>query len=143
MTAVERLRKGVSTRSAEGSRVFAAALAPELPREATLALHGEMGVGKTTFVQGLARGFGVAAEVTSPTFIICALYRGARLLVHLDAYRIETPAQAEALLVEDLLEPPYCLAVEWPDRISAWLPADAWHIDIGMGAGGRHTFKLR
>jgi tRNA threonylcarbamoyladenosine biosynthesis protein TsaE len=143
MNVLERLRKGVSTGSAEETRVLAAALPPKLPPEVALALHGEMGVGKTTFVQGLARGLGVASAVTSPTFTVYTLYRGARLLAHLDAYRIETPEQAEALLVEDFLEPPYCLAIEWPDRISSWLPADAWHIDIGIAANRRHTFKLR
>jgi tRNA threonylcarbamoyladenosine biosynthesis protein TsaE len=143
MNALKRLRKGVSTASAEETRVLAADLAAELPPEVTLALHGDMGVGKTTFVQGLARGLGVAAEVTSPTFTLYTLYRGARLLAHLDAYRLDGPEQAEALLVEDFLEPPYCLAVEWPDRLSSWLPADAWHIDIGIDAPRRHTFKLR
>ena len=66
MTIVEKLRKGVTTRSARQTRALAAELAAVLPPVATLALHGDMGVGKTTFVQGLARGLGVPERVTSP-----------------------------------------------------------------------------
>ena len=86
MTLREKLLAGVTTNSAEETRLMAAELAAHFPPDTTLALHGDMGVGKTTFVQGLARGLGVTDQVTSPTFAIYTVHRGAgRTLVHLDA----------------------------------------------------------
>lgn len=139
-----KLRAGVTTASADETRALAAELAAALPPEATLALHGDLGVGKTTFVQGLARAFGVTDTVTSPTFTIFTLHRGPlRTLVHLDAYRLESAAQLDALMLEDFLTPPYCLAVEWPGNVAAWLPREALHLDLGIAPDERHTVCLR
>ena len=145
MTAIlEKLRQGVTTASADETRELAASLAGVLPVDVTLALHGNLGVGKTTFVQGLARGFGIAGHVTSPTFTIYTLHHGARrTLVHLDAYRLDGGAQLEELMLDDFLTSPYCVAVEWPERIADWLPADAWHLELAIVAGERHTLRLR
>ena len=139
----DRLRGGVTTGSGEETRQLGQELAAELPPDVTLALHGDLGAGKTTFVQGLARGFGIAAPVTSPTYTIYALHRGSRLLLHLDAYRIDSPAQVEALLLDDFLATPYCLAIEWPEKLGSWLPDDAWHLDLGIDAEMKHTLRLR
>ena len=124
--------------------MLAAALAAALPPDATVALHGDLGAGKTTFVQGLARGLGITERVTSPTFNLYTLHRGpARMLVHLDAYRIESAAEVEDLLLDDFLVSPWCLAVEWPGKIAAWLPAGTMHLELGITAGERHTVRLR
>lgn len=141
MNILERLRSGVSTRSAEETRALAAELAPQLPADATLALHGDLGVGKTTFVQGLALGFGITLPVASPTFTIYTLYRGPVLLVHLDAYRLNSAAEMDPLLLDDFLVTPYCLAIEWPERIAPWLPADTWHLRLGI-LREKHTIQL-
>ena len=134
----------MTTASAAESQALAAALAADLPADTTLALHGDLGVGKTTFVQGLARGFDITDPVTSPTFNIYSVYRGpARTLVHLDAYRLETSRQIEDLLLEDFLTSPWCLAVEWPEKISAWIPPNTLHLDLGIAADERHTIRLR
>ncbi|MFI5356945.1 MAG: tRNA (adenosine(37)-N6)-threonylcarbamoyltransferase complex ATPase subunit type 1 TsaE [Opitutales bacterium] len=138
-----KLRAGVTTSSAEESRAWAAALAAELPPDATLALHGDLGTGKTTFVQGLARGFGIDHPVTSPTFAIYTLYRGRRTLVHLDAYRLETAREIDDLLLEDFLVSPYCLAIEWPEKIAPWVSDQALHLDLGITRDERHTLRLR
>jgi tRNA threonylcarbamoyladenosine biosynthesis protein TsaE len=137
------LRAGVTTASAAETQALAAAFAAALPPDATLALHGDLGVGKTTFVQGLARGFGVTEPVTSPTFTIFTLHRGARTLVHLDAYRLNRAAQLDSLMLEDFLTSPYCLAVEWPEHIAAWLPPTTLHLDLGIAPDERHTLRLR
>lgn len=144
----EELRAGVVTTSVDEMRRLGARFAATLPPDATLALHGDLGVGKTTFVQGLAQGFGLPGAVTSPTFNILHLYRapasapGARTLAHLDAYRLETPHQVAELMLDDILISPYCLAVEWPERIAAWLPADAVHLTLAIDAPGRHRVTL-
>jgi tRNA threonylcarbamoyladenosine biosynthesis protein TsaE len=174
MSILAELRAGVVTTSAEDTRRLAARLTAVLSPDVTLALHGNLGVGKTTFVQGLAQGFGITGMVTSPTFNILHLYRGApgrpgarrgsaregggpaggqsilpsrgaggRTLVHLDAYRLENAHQISELMLEDFLVSPYCLAVEWPERIAAWLPPDALHLALGIEAPGRHRVSLR
>lgn len=108
MSISARLRAGVTTPSAEATRRLAAEFAATLPPDTTLALHGDMGVGKTTFVQGLAEGLGVHEHVTSPTFAIYSVYRGAgRTLVHMDAYRLERGAQVEELLLDEFLRSPW------------------------------------
>lgn len=144
MSICAELRGGLVTSSAEETRAAAARLAASLPPDTVLALHGDLGVGKTTFVQGLARGLGVTGPVTSPTFAIYAVHPGARMkLVHLDAYRLESAAQLEDLLLEDFLTSPWVLAVEWPEKTGAWLPAGAWHLDLAIAADERHSLRLR
>lgn len=133
----------MTTASAVETQGLAAELAAALPVDTILALHGDLGVGKTTFVQGLARGFGVTDAVTSPTFNIFTLHRGDRTLVHLDAYRLAGAAQLDALMLDDFLVSPYCLAIEWPDNISEWLPPGTLHLDLGIASDERHTVKLR
>jgi tRNA threonylcarbamoyladenosine biosynthesis protein TsaE len=56
---------------------------------------------------------------------------------------LDSPAQVEALLLEDFLQPPYCLAIEWPEKIAGWLPPGAWHLDLAIADGERHTLRLR
>ena len=142
MSIFAELRAGVVTSSAGETRLLGARLAAALPPDATLALHGNLGVGKTTFVQGLAQGFGIPDMVTSPTFNILHLYRSRRTLVHLDAYRLENAHEVSELMLEDFLVSPYCLAVEWPEKIAAALPADAWHLSLSIEAPGRHRVGL-
>ncbi len=139
----DKLYAGVTTGSAAETQALAVEFAAALPPDTTLALHGHLGVGKTTFVQGLARGFGVTGAVTSPTFTIFTLHRGIRTLVHLDAYRLERAEQLDTLMLEDFLVTPYCLAIEWPDNIAAWLPPDTLHLNLGISADERHTLRLR
>jgi len=139
----DKLRAGVTTRSAEETRLLATELGAALPAGSVLALHGDLGVGKTTFVQGLACGLGVSGGVTSPTFNIFTLHRGRTNLLHVDAYRLESPREIEDLLIEDFMEPPWCLAVEWPGKIAPWLPPGALHLDLSIGAGREHHVRLR
>lgn len=131
----------VTTRAAQ-TRALARDLAAALPPNTTLALHGDLGVGKTTFVQGLARGLGIGDSVTSPTFNIFTLHRGPTNLLHLDAYRLETARQVEDLLLADFLLPPWCLAVEWPEKIAGWLPPDTLHLRLGITADEAHTVRM-
>jgi tRNA threonylcarbamoyladenosine biosynthesis protein TsaE len=149
MTILEKLRAGIATASAEETRALAAELATALPPDATLALHGDLGAGKTTFVQGLAHGFGLTGPVTSPTFTIFNLHRnptpaakGGFTLVHLDAYRLDDPRQIETLMLDDFLVSPWCLAIEWPGKIAAWLPDNALHLSLNIDDGDRHTIRL-
>lgn len=143
MSIFAEFRAGLSTASAAETRALAARFAAALPPDTVLALHGDLGVGKTTFVQGLAAGFGIRDTVTSPTFNIFTLHRGPVTLLHLDAYRLDRAEQLEDLLLEDFMVSPWCLAVEWPERVAAWLPAGTLHLDLGITADQRHTIRLR
>ena len=143
MSILEKLKAGITTASAAETRALAAELATVLPPDTALALHGDMGVGKTTFVQGLAAGLGVRGPVTSPTFAIYSVYPGSLIkLVHLDAYRLENAYQLEELLLEEFLTSPWCLAIEWPEKTGAWLPKEAWHLTLSIVEGDRHRVVL-
>lgn len=88
-----------------------------------LCLQGDLGAGKTTFVQGLALGWGSLDPVSSPTFILVNVYRrgdDARLF-HMDAYRIDSTPEAEELDLESMLAQG-ALIIEWPERISSLIP---------------------
>ena len=143
MNIFAKLHAGITTASGAETQAIACELALALPADTTLALHGDMGVGKTTFVQGLARGFGIKEAVTSPTFAIYTVYRGTeRTLLHLDAYRLENERQIDPLLLEDFLVSPWCLAVEWPEKVGAWLPSPALHLTLSIENENKHTIRL-
>ncbi len=142
-SALEELRAGVTTTSAAATQAIAARLAAELPPGSVLALHGNLGAGKTTFTQGLAGGLGIQESVTSPTFNIFTLHRGAgKTLVHLDAYRLDGAARLEELMIDDFLVDPWWVAVEWPENVAEWLPPATLHIELGINAAAQHTLRL-
>jgi len=119
------------------------ALANFVPPDTVLALHGGLGAGKTTFVRGLAKAWGVREPVVSPTFNYFLLYHGTRQLAHLDAYRLTRPADADSLLIEEFLESPWCLAIEWPENLGDRLPAGAWHFDFAAPEETRRVITLQ
>ncbi len=108
----------VETRSPEETREFAAQLARKLQVGDVVLLFGDLGAGKTTFVQGLARGLGVPEEcyVQSPTFALINEYPGSVPLFHVDLYRLE-PEDVYDLGLEELLERGI-LVIEWSERLS-------------------------
>ncbi|MDO9542084.1 MAG: tRNA (adenosine(37)-N6)-threonylcarbamoyltransferase complex ATPase subunit type 1 TsaE [Kiritimatiellia bacterium] len=118
----------IITQSPEETQKIAAGLADQLRPASVLALHGELGSGKTCFVQGLAKALGVREIVNSPTFAIINEYQGRCPLYHLDLYRVKSAAEAEALGLCDILEVKGISAIEWPEKISSLLPKDALHI---------------
>ncbi|MDR2429972.1 MAG: tRNA (adenosine(37)-N6)-threonylcarbamoyltransferase complex ATPase subunit type 1 TsaE [Puniceicoccales bacterium] len=130
--------QGIPSPTPETTAQLAKTLAPHLPENTTLALHGPIGAGKTTFVRGLARAYGITRPIPSPTHALFALYETpARQLVHMDAYRLNTPAEADALMLWDILREPWTLAIEWPENLGDRLPRDAWHLVFE-----KHTLRL-
>lgn len=98
-----------------------------------IALSGDLGAGKTTFVQGIARSLGVEEHVTSPTFVIMKIYdlRGQKFdrLVHMDAYRLKGEQHLRALGWDVIIRDPKSLViVEWPEKIEGGIPAEARYI---------------
>jgi tRNA threonylcarbamoyladenosine biosynthesis protein TsaE len=96
-----------------------------------ICLQGELGAGKTTFVQGLAAGWGSLDAVSSPTFILVNVYRRADggQLFHFDTYRVESLPEAEELDLESMLSAG-SLVVEWPERMGGLLPAERLWIKL-------------
>jgi tRNA threonylcarbamoyladenosine biosynthesis protein TsaE len=113
------------SRSPEQTRRLGMRLGKLLQPGDLICLQGDLGAGKTTLVQGLAQGWGAIDPVSSPTFVLVNVYRrpDAGQLFHLDAYRLESAAEAEELDMDALLENGP-LVVEWAERITATLPAE-------------------
>ena len=137
-----RLEKGLVLTSAARTRALGKALAAVLPPDCVLALHGDLGSGKTTLVSGLAEGWEIPGPVTSPTFNLLVLHRGRRLLAHLDAYRLKSGEDLDALMLDEFLKSPWCLAVEWPENVADALPENAFHLYMSDLGGGRRRASL-
>ncbi len=106
---------------AEGER-----LGRSLAPGSLLAFEGELGAGKTTLIQAIARGLGVSGNATSPTYALVHRYAGRRGPVfHLDCYRLRSPDEAADLDWEGLLAEGDAILVEWPEQAGAWLPPPA------------------
>lgn len=102
-----------------------------------LALHGDLGSGKTTFMQVLARELGITETVVSPTFVVMKHYalpepmHHMTDLYHLDAYRIEDAEEMKPLRFSELLtEPKVLIAIEWAEHIETLLPPHALHLSF-------------
>lgn len=119
------------SRSPEQSRRMGMRLGAMLQLGDIICLQGDLGAGKTTFVQGLAQGWGSLDPVTSPTFIIVNIYRrpDEKQLFHLDTYRLESVAEAEMLDLDEMLTSG-ALVIEWAERIESILPAERLWINL-------------
>ena len=124
----------------ETTRALGRLLARELPTGAILLLSGPLGAGKTSLVQGLAEGLGISEAITSPTFALAQHYpQGEPQLVHLDLYRLEQPASADELFLQEEEEASATgalMAVEWPERLGLDL-AEAWRLELRHQDEGR------
>ena len=99
-----------------------------------VACIGELGAGKTCFLQGLARGLGVTGDVTSPTFVLVNVYRGRLPVYHLDAYRTGSLTELVDLGVEEMLHGDGVTLIEWADKLLPLLPPHAVTVTIsGLG----------
>lgn len=139
--------------SADETRAMGAALARALPEGTVVALAGELGSGKTTFVQGAAEGLGIergpdeAGEtegVTSPTFVLVREHVGSagRVLVHVDAYRLRTPDELRDLGIGDLIGGRAVGFVEWADRVEEALPRPYLLVRFGHESQSSRALEL-
>lgn len=120
--------------SAEETEAAGERLGRTLGPGAVVALTGELGTGKTCFVQGLARGLGVATRPTSPTFVLVTHYRGRLPLHHVDAYRAGSVAELSDLGLEELFGGEGVTAVEWAEKLLPLLPPGTIHVHLeGVG----------
>ena len=113
------------TASADETRAVAAALAAHLEAGDVVVLVGDLGAGKTTFAQGIARGLGVEGPVTSPTFTLVQQYAGRLPVAHVDVYRLDRIQELHDLGFEELIDGPGVTIIEWGDTVRQVLPPSA------------------
>ena len=132
-----------STASVDETRALGAAVAAVVDTADVVVLVGDLGAGKTAFVQGFAATLGVTAPVTSPTFTLANRYEGRLVVNHLDVYRFDCPEEVSDLALPELLDEGVTL-VEWGDTISSALGPEHLSVTIRFGAGDDdRNFELR
>ena len=123
--------------------VLASVLEPTSNHALTIALEGNLGSGKTTFIQGLAKGLKVKENVLSPTFLILKEFSiiasGLKNFYHIDAYRLKNPNELLELGFKDLIKnPENLIVIEWADKIKKILPKNILNIRfINLGKNQR------
>lgn len=128
------------TASPQATKQLAATLAPYLKPDDVIVLTGNLGAGKTQFVQGVAAALGVTGAVVSPTFNLVLEYDGGRLpLYHFDWYRLDDASQLEDIGYFDLIESGGVSFIEWGDRFARELPYGYLEITITADETGNRT----
>jgi tRNA threonylcarbamoyladenosine biosynthesis protein TsaE len=128
----------------DDTRAIGGALAPLFrPRDAVI-LTGELGAGKTTFVQGVAKGLAIDEPVVSPTFVLIKEYSGRLEVAHVDVYRLDRVQDVVDLGLDDLGEGEDLLLVEWGDAVEGLLPPDRLRVELTTedGAGEDETRRV-
>lgn len=125
------MNKTFISNSPECTKIFASELAAQLKGGEVIAFYGDLGMGKTCFVNGLAEGLGFTGEVSSPTFAIINEYLGGRLnLYHFDMYRVTGWDDLYSTGYFDYMESGGVLAIEWSENIEAALPDHTIRVTI-------------
>jgi tRNA threonylcarbamoyladenosine biosynthesis protein TsaE len=131
----------IETRSAIETMEAGRELAGQLSGGDVVLLSGDLGAGKTTFAQGIARGLGVRGPVQSPTFTLIAEYDAPQIgpgamFVHVDLYRLDGAPDVESIGFEEYLDrDDVVTVVEWPERASVDLFPDHWSAEIALREG--------
>lgn len=134
----------IITRSPQETQALGKALGSLLRGGEVIGLEGELGSGKTTLIQGIARGLGVTEPVTSPTFTLAATYSGKNIpLYHLDLYRIEKAQEFTSAGLEDLVWGKGIAVVEWADKASDLLPSENLWIKIEFGNSEERNIQIQ
>ena len=125
----------IITSSPEETGILGASLAPSLLPGDVISLTGDLGAGKTIFVQGLAGALGVETRVTSPSFTIIHTYEGRFPIVHMDVYRLDSFQEVIDLGFDELIDPEAILVVEWGEAVAPLLPTRYLEIELRQPLG--------
>lgn len=139
----------IITNSFEETQKFAEEFAKTLKGGEILCLYGDLGYGKTTFIQGLARGLGVSGRIISPTFIIMRTYRiknqelRIKNIFHIDLYRMNNEQEISDLGLFDILgNPENIVAIEWPEKMGGLLPMRRIDVRLEYVEDQRRNIKI-
>ena len=134
----------LTTHSVAETQRLGHVLGATLEQTFILALNGDLGSGKTAFVQGLANGLGVPVEyyITSPTFTLINEYPGRLPLFHADLYRLETAWDLEDIGLDELLYDQGVLAIEWADKLGDNLSGDYLVLQFNIIDDDRRKIEL-
>ncbi len=132
-----------TTRSAEETKTLGRTIGKNIQPGTVLALSGDLGSGKTVFVQGLGAGLNVPEDyyITSPTYTLINEYPGRIKLLHVDLYRIDNPEEMEDMGLDDVFGNNAVAAIEWADRLKDDLSKD--HIKIQFEIHGTESRKIK
>ncbi len=136
-------RLALVTSSPEGTRALGSALAEILGPGDVLSLTGDLGAGKTTFVQGVAAGLDVTEPVLSPTFTLVREYEGRQRVFHMDVYRLDRIQDVLDLGFEEMLDEGAVVFVEWGDAIEALLPQSHLQVELTLSGDGEADDAVR
>lgn len=126
----------VLSKNKEQTEKIAINLAKSIKDKRIIAFEGDLGAGKTTFIQALAQGLNIKEKITSPTFVIFKKYKVTRhknikWFYHFDLYRIQDPEEIIDLGFEEIItDKNSIIAIEWAEKIKKLLPKDILHIKI-------------
>src|SRR2546425_6955901 len=121
----------ITSASPEATEAAGERLGRSLAAGAVVALTGELGAGKTCFVQGLVRGLGATVRATSPTFVLVNQYQGRVPVHHVDAYRTDSLTELIDLGLLELMGGPGVTVIEWADKLRPLLPPETIYVHIG------------
>jgi tRNA threonylcarbamoyladenosine biosynthesis protein TsaE len=132
----------ITTHSVKETKKLGEKIGAWLQTEIVLALIGDLGSGKTSFVQGLARGLEVPNDyyITSPSYTVINEYPGRYPLLHVDLYRLEDPVDFEDIGLYDIFDDNCVVAIEWADRIRQELLPD--HVKITFEISGDESREI-
>lgn len=134
----------IDSSSVEETQRIAACLAEVAQPGLVIALDGDLGAGKTHFVQGFAEGLGIADAVTSPTFNVMTAYAQGRMpLYHFDLYRLEDALELEDIAFYDYVESAGVSCVEWARKFEQEIPEDALWLSITTAEDGGRCLTAR
>ena len=140
------MTKTINIAGVEDLERAATEFAGEMGDATVFAFHGEMGAGKTTFINALAKVLGVEEDIAnSPSFSIVNEYRSdttAELIYHFDLYRLEKIDEAYDIGIEDYFDSGALCLIEWPDIVNDILPKDAVDVYITVNDDGSRTLRL-
>ncbi len=142
MTTAQTKSWTLTLRSSSHTEEFGSTIGRHLQKGDVIALVGELGAGKTTFVRGVALGTGFEAHVvSSPTFTFIQEYAGPLTLAHVDLYRLEKPGELADTGLAEYLDGDFVILIEWADRLPAsWMPND--YLSIQFSYAGQTTRRV-
>ena len=131
------------TSSAEETQALGERIGRLLQPGDVIALHGELGSGKTTLIQGLAKGAGLSPDVVkSPTFVLIREYAGAVPLIHVDGYRLEGAVDAAWLDLDTVFSPQKITVIEWAERFAGLLPPEVLEVRLAHVSANRRRISI-